>query len=55
MNNDVVISAYSEGQDAFIAGKPLMSIPYAKLSEKGISWMRGWHTARFGKMLSEKI
>jgi len=52
--DNVQKSAYTEGLEAFTNGMSVKQIPYSKLSENGISWMRGWYTARFGMMLSGK-
>lgn len=53
MNQDK--TPYTEGLEAFIAGMKITQIPYSKLSEKGISWMRGWHTAQYGQMMNGKL
>jgi ribosome modulation factor len=54
MTTPIERTAYLEGQKAYIEGKPVKMLPYPKLSEQGASWMRGWHTALFGEMLSKK-
>lgn len=46
-------AAYREGAEAYTAGIPMKTIPYARLSEQGASWLRGWNTARYGAMLSQ--
>jgi ribosome modulation factor len=53
MSKHPLIECYEQGQKAFLDGKSDKANRYNFMSEQWMSWLRGYNTARHGKMLSD--